>query len=404
MFPSVNEQMDIIKRGVKEIIPEDEIVKKIERSIKLNEPLIVKEGFDPTAPDIHIGHMVTIRKLRHFQDLGHTVVFLIGDFTGMVGDPSGRLETRRMMTKEEIEKNAQTYKEQIFKVLDPHKTVIRFNSEWLGKLKIFDFMELASKYTVARMLERDDFKKRFENNQDISILEFLYCLLQGYDSVALKADVELGGTDQKFNLLAGRNLQKRYGVEPQVIITMPLLLGTDGVEKMSKSLGNYIGISESPSEMYGKILSISDDLIIPYFVLATEVPGKEINKFEESMKNDNVNPRDLKRRLAREIVSIYYSRLEAETAEKGFDKIFVEKCIPTEMDEFKVHKNEKIWIVKLLTLTKMCKSSSEARRLIEQGGVSINGKRIDDPEIDLEIREEKIIKVGKRRFLKIIPE
>jgi len=404
MFPSVNEQMDIIKRGVKEIIPEDELVKKIERSIKLNEPLIIKEGFDPTAPDIHIGHMVTIRKLKHFQNLGHTVVFLIGDFTGMVGDPSGRSETRRMMTKEEIEKNAQTYKEQIFKVLDPHKTVIRFNSEWLGKLEIFDFMELASKYTVARMLERDDFKKRFENNQDISILEFLYCLLQGYDSVALKADVELGGTDQKFNLLAGRNLQKRYGVEPQVIITMPLLLGTDGVEKMSKSLGNYIGISESPSEMYGKILSISDDLIIPYFVLATEVLSEEIKKFEESMKNDNVNPRDLKRRLAREIVSIYYSRLEAETAEKGFDKIFVEKCIPTEMDEFKVHKNEKIWIVKLLTLTKMCKSSSEARRLIEQGGVSINGKRIDDPEIDLEIKEEKIIKVGKRRFLRIVPE
>ncbi|NVM03415.1 MAG: tyrosine--tRNA ligase [Candidatus Helarchaeota archaeon] len=404
MFPSVNEQMDIIKRGTEEIIPEDELVRKIESSINFNKPLIIKEGFDPTAPDLHIGHMVTIRKLKQFQGLGHTVVFLIGDFTGLVGDPSGRLETRKMMSREEIEKNAQTYREQIFKVLDPHKTVIRFNSEWLGKLTVYDFMELSSKYTVARMLERDDFKKRHDDKKDISIIEFLYCLLQGYDSVALKADVELGGTDQKFNLLTARNIQKRYGVEPQVIITMPLLVGTDGLEKMSKSLGNYIGINESPSEIYGKVLSINDELIIPYFIHATEVSDGEIKKFKKDLKDDSVNPRDLKRRLAREIVSLYHGKSEAVKAEEEFDKIFVKKQTPTEMDEFRIDRNEKIWIVKLLTLTNMCKSSSEAKRLIKQGGVTINGSRVNDPEIDIEFNKEAILKVGKRKFLKVVPK
>jgi len=404
MFPSVNEQMDIIKRGVKEIIPEDEMVKKIEKSIKFNKPLVIKEGFDPTAPDLHIGHMVTIRKLKQFQDLGHTVVFLIGDFTGLVGDPSGRSETRKMMSREEMGKNVQTYKEQIYKVLDSNKTIIRFNSEWLGNLTIYDFMELASKYTVARMLERDDFKKRYDNKKDISIIEFLYCLLQGYDSVALKADVELGGTDQKFNLLTARNIQKRYGIDPQVIITMPLLLGTDGVEKMSKSLGNYIGINEPPSEIYGKILSITDDLIIPYFIFATEVSDVEIKKFEKDLKDDNVNPRDLKRRLAREVVSLYHEKSEAIKAEEAFDRIFVKKQTPTEINEFKVDNNKKIWIVRLLTLTNMCKSSSEARRLIKQGGVSIDGNKINDPEIDIIINKETILKVGKRKFLKIVPK
>ena len=404
MFPSVNEQMDVIRRGVEEIIPEDELVKKIESSIKLNKPLIVKEGFDPTAPDLHIGHMVTIGKLKQFQDLGHNVVFLIGDFTGLVGDPSGKSETRKMMTREEIDKNAETYKEQIFKVLNPNKTVIRFNSEWLGKMTIYDFLELSSKYTVARMLERDDFKKRYDNNQNISILEFLYCLLQGYDSVALKSDVELGGTDQKFNLLAARNIQKRHDVEPQVIITMPLLLGTDGVEKMSKSLGNYVGINEPPSEMYGKILSISDELIIPYFILATDVKALEIEDMEKSINSKDVNPRDLKRTLAREIITLYHGKTNALAAEKEFDKVFITKQIPSNLTEFKISKNEKIWIVKLLTSTNMSKSSSEARRLIKQGGVSIDGNKINDTEMDIEFSKEAVLKVGKKRFLKIVPE
>ncbi len=404
MFPSVNEQMDVIRRGVEEIIPEDELVKKIESSIKLNKPLIVKEGFDPTAPDLHIGHMVTIGKLKQFQDLGHNVVFLIGDFTGLVGDPSGKSETRKMMTREEIDKNAETYKEQIFKVLNPNKTVIRFNSEWLGKMTIYDFLELSSKYTVARMLERDDFKKRYDNNQNISILEFLYCLLQGYDSVALKSDVELGGTDQKFNLLAARNIQKRHDVEPQVIITMPLLLGTDGVEKMSKSLGNYVGINQPPSEMYGKILSISDELIIPYFILATDVKALEIEDMEKSINSKDVNPRDLKRTLAREIITLYHGKTNALAAEKEFDKVFITKQIPSNLTEFKISKNEKIWIVKLLTSTNMSKSSSEARRLIKQGGVSIDGNKINDTEMDIEFSKEAVLKVGKKRFLKIVPE
>jgi len=404
MFPSVNEQMDVIKRGTEEIIPEDELVKKIENSIKTNKPLIIKEGFDPTAPDLHIGHMVTIRKLKQFQELGHTVIFLIGDFTGLVGDPSGRSETRKMMTPEDVERNAETYKEQIFKVLDSKKTIIRFNSDWLGKLSVYDFMELSSKYTVARMLERDDFKKRFDNNQDISVLEFLYCLLQGYDSVALKSDVELGGTDQKFNLLAARNIQRRYDVEPQVIITMPLLVGTDGVEKMSKSLGNYIGIREIPSDMYGKVLSISDGLIIPYFILATEVAEREVKEMEKSLKNNKVNPRDIKRKLAREIIKLYHSESDALKAEEEFDKVFINKQTPSDMDEFKINKNDKIWIVNLLTSSNMCKSSSEARRLIKQGGVSIDGEKISDFEINVEFNKEAILKVGKRRFLKIVPE
>jgi len=401
MFPDVNEQMDVIKRGVEEIIPEDELVRKIERSRKTNKPLIIKEGFDPTAPDLHIGHMVSIRKLKDFQDLGHTVVFLIGDFTGLVGDPSGKIETRKMMTRENIAKNAETYKEQIFKVLDPVKTVIRFNSEWLGKLTIYDFMELASKQTVARMLERDDFKSRFEGEIDISILEFLYPLLQGYDSVALKADVELGGTDQKFNLLMARLVQKRYDVESQVIITLPLLEGIRGGEKMSKTLDNYIGINEPPNEIYGKVMSIPDTLIYTYFLLGTRVSQQELTVIERQLAGATVNPRDLKRRLAREIIQEYYSEESAIKAEEEFDSVFKRKQAPEEIEEITLHISQPVWIVRLLSEAGLIKTNGEGRRLIRQGAVSLNGEKMTDENSEITVRDGTVIKVGKRRFKKI---
>ena len=401
MFPSVNEQMDVIKRGVEEIIPEEELIQKIEKSIKTNTPLIIKEGFDPTVPDLHLGHMVSIRKLRDFQVLGHTVVFLIGDFTGLVGDPSGRSETRKMMTRKEITKNAETYKEQIFKVLDSQKTVIRFNSEWLGSLTIYNFLELASKQTVARMLERDDFKNRFDNEVDISILEFMYPLLQGYDSVALKADVELGGTDQKFNLLIGRIIQKRYGLESQVIITLPLLEGIRGGEKMSKSLGNYIGINEPAKEIYGKVMRIPDNLIYQYFELATRVPKQELNNIKLQLERNAVNPRDIKRKLAREIVAEYHSKETAIEAEVEFDKVFKEKSVPTEIDEIALCIPGKIWIIKLLSMAGLVPTNSEGRRLIRQGAVSLNGTVIVDENSEMEIPDGAIIKVGKRQFKRI---
>ncbi|MFC1556718.1 tyrosine--tRNA ligase [candidate division KSB1 bacterium] len=402
MFPSVNEQMDLIKRGAEEIIPEDELVMKLERGLKSNKPLIVKEGFDPTAPDLHIGHMVSIRKLKDFQDLGHTVVFLIGDFTGIVGDPSGKNETRKMMTRQEIDKNAETYKEQIFKVLDPDKTVIRFNSEWFSSMTIYGFMGLASKQTVARMIERDDFKKRFDNEIDISILEFFYPLLQGYDSVALKADVELGGTDQKFNLLMARLIQKRYDMESQVIVTLPLLEGIRGKEKMSKSLDNYIGINEESKEMYGKVLSITDTLIYRYFLLGTWISKQELEKIENDLNNPDVNPMDLKRRLAREIISMYHSEKEAQEAEKEFDKVFKHKEEPTDIEEFRLTENQPVWIIRLLSLAGMISSNSEGKRLVRQGAISLNGEKITDEKADVTIESGAILKAGKRKFKKIV--
>ncbi len=404
MFPSVNEQMDRIRRGTEEIIPEDELVKKLEKSIKKNTPLIVKEGFDPTAPDLHIGHMVSIRKLKDFQDLGHTVVFLIGDFTGLVGDPSGKNETRKMMTREDIEKNAETYKEQIFKVLDPVKTVIRFNSEWLGALSIYDFMELASRQTVARMLERDDFKKRFQNETDISILEFFYPLLQGYDSVALKADVELGGTDQKFNLLMGRVIQKRYGVESQVIITLPLLEGLHGKEKMSKSLNNYIGINEEPNEIYGKVMSIADDYIHKYFLLGTRVSKEELAEINGKLQDSTVNPMTIKRQLAREIVTLYHSKEAATGAEEEFNKIFQKKEVPTEIEKFVFTDSNPIGIISLLSAAEMVSTRSDGRRMIRQGAVSINGEKVTDENSEITVKHDDIMKVGKRKFKRIVFE
>ncbi|NOY79320.1 MAG: tyrosine--tRNA ligase [Calditrichaeota bacterium] len=402
MFPSVNEQMDLIRRGTDEIIPEEELVKKLERSIKENKPLRIKEGFDPTAPDIHLGHMVSIRKLRQFQQLGHQVIFLIGDFTGMIGDPSGRNEMRKHMTKEDVLKNAETYKEQIFKVLDPEKTLIDFNSRWHGKLMFEDVLVLTSKYTVARMLERDDFKKRMKAGKPISIMEFLYPLVQAYDSVALKADVELGGTDQKFNLLVGRDIMSEYGLEPQVILTMPLLVGLDGTEKMSKSLGNYIGINEPPNDMFGKTMSIPDNLIYTYFELATDVPNEELEQIKKQLEDPGINPRDLKAKLAFEIVKIYHGETAAKSAREEFERVFSQKQLPDDMPEFVLKKSEgKIWIVRLMASAGLVKTNAEARRLIQQGAVSIDGQKITDTNLEIQPEKDFVLKVGKRRFLKV---
>jgi len=400
----VEAQLEIIRRGTEQIIPEDELIAKLERSVKTGTPLRIKQGFDPTAPDIHLGHTVTINKLKQFQDLGHEVIFLIGDFTGMIGDPSGKMESRQQMTREEVLANAETYKEQIYKILDPQKTLIEFNSTWCQPMTFADVLELASKYTVARLLERDDFSERFRDNRPISVLEFLYPLVQGYDSVALRADVELGGTDQIFNLLVGREIQREYGQEPQVVITMPLLVGTDGVEKMSKSLGNYIGICEPAREIYGKTMSIADDLIGPYFHLLTEVPAGELADMEKRMRSQQVNPRDLKMQLAREIVTRYYDHDTAVAAAEEFKRIFQQQGLPDEIQEYAVPAGDRpIWIVKLLVASGMAETNGQARRLIAQGGVRIGDEKITDQDLELDINEEILLKIGKKRFLKVIP-
>jgi len=399
----VDTQMEIIRKGVEQILPEEELIAKIERSIRTHTPLRIKEGFDPTAPDIHLGSAVTIRKLKQFQDLGHEVIFLIGDFTGMIGDPSGMMESRKRMSREEVLKNAETYKEQVFKILDTDKTRIEFNSRWCNPMSFTDVLELASKYTIARLLEREDFAERYKSNRPISVLEFLYPLVQGYDSVALRADVELGGSDQVFNLLVGREIQREYGQEPQVVITMPLLVGTDGVEKMSKSLGNYIGICEPPKEMFGKTMSIPDELIIPYFRLCTDVPEVELETMENQMRGTEVNPRDVKMRLAREIVTIYHDSKSAKAAEEEFKRMFQGRGLPDEIPLFQVAAEDlPIWIVKLLTTSGLASSHSEARRLIQQGGVRIDGERVTDENLELTVDREVAIKVGKLRHLRVV--
>jgi tyrosyl-tRNA synthetase len=394
--------MDLIKRGVAEIIPEDDLARKIERSIASAVPLKVKLGCDPSRPDLHLGHSVVLRKLRHFQDLGHQAILIVGDFTGMIGDPSGRNKTRPPLTLEETRKNGQTYFEQATKILSTKKLQMQYNSEWLGKMDFADVIMLASKYTVARMLERDDFEKRYRKGEPISVHEMLYPLAQAMDSVAIQADVELGGTDQKFNLLVGRDIQREYGMEPQVTVTMPLLMGTDGVEKMSKSLDNYIGIDERAQEIYGKTLSIPDTLIYEYFVLTTSVEGAELAEIRGHLEQHDVNPRDLKRRLARELVTLYHTKGAAIAAEKEFDRIFVKKDVPEEIEEMTLALPEsKISIVRLLTETKLANSNSQARRLIEQGGVTVDGKRIGDQEDIVDLEKPVVVKVGKRRFLRL---
>lgn len=401
-FPPLNEQLDLIQRGTEEIIPIEELEIKIKRSIETGIPLNVKLGADPSRPDLHLGHTVVLKKLRHFQDLGHQAILIIGDFTGMIGDPTGRSKTRPPLTLEETREFGKTYFEQTSKVIDGKKAKIVYNSEWLAKMTFQDVIKLASKYTVARMLERDDFEKRYKNGEPISIHEFLYPLAQAMDSVAIEADVELGGTDQKFNLLVGRDIQREYGQEPQVILTMPILPGTDGIEKMSKSLDNYIGISEPPEEIYGKTMSIPDSLIYTYFELVTDVSKEELMKIKQQLSDPSINPRDLKRKLARTIVEQYYSKEAAHQAEENFDKIFVRKEIPEEVNEVFIDKASASNIISLLRAVGAAPSNSEARRLVEQGGVSINGEKISNVNAQLQIQNESILKVGKRKFYKLI--
>ena len=400
-FPPVEEQLRILTRGCDRIVPQEELEAKLRRSYETGVPLIVKEGFDPTAPDLHLGHTVSIRKLKQFQDLGHTVVFLIGDFTGLIGDPSGRNEQRRRMTREDVAANAETYKAQIFKILDPERTVIDFNSRWSLPMTAEEVLELASKYTVARLLERDDFSRRYQEGQPISLLEFLYPLFQGYDSVALKADIELGGTDQLFNLLVGREIQREYGLEPQVIMTLPLLVGTDGVDKMSKSLDNYVGIFDAPEEMYGKTMSIPDEQIVPWFELVTDVPLEEVASVRDQLATRATNPRDLKRRLAREIVTLYHGEEAARGAEAHFDRVIVEKDIPAEMPE--VTLSSPVWILALLKEQGLVVSTSEGRRLVEQGAVYVDGERLADMDWQVPADAEHVLKIGKRKFLRVRP-
>jgi len=396
------EQLEILKRGIVDLVSEEELLKKLEKSYTSQKPLVVKQGFDPTAPDLHIGHAVSIRKLKQFQDLGHEVVFLIGDFTGMIGDPTGKSKTRNRLTREEVIKNSETYKKQIFKILNPEKTRIEFNSNWCGKMTFEDVLILTSKYNVARMLERDDFSKRFKNGISISMIEFLYPLVQAYDSVALKADVELGGTDQTFNLLIGRDIQREYGIEPQVIMTVPILEGTDGKEKMSKSLNNYIGINDSPDQIFGKIMSITDELICKYFELTTDLPLSEIKIIQEKMESGQ-NPSIFKRQLGKAICSLYYNEEAAIEAEQNFDALFIQKEIPDDIPTVKVDLSEfPLRLIHVIKENGLVSSNSEARRMIQQSGVSVNGEKIDDMNYELNMENEFVIKVGKRKFLKVI--
>ncbi len=392
-------QMEIIKRGAVEIITEEELLKKL----KEDRPLRIKAGFDPTAPDIHLGHTVLIEKMRQFQELGHEVIFLIGDFTGMIGDPSGKNETRPPLTREEVLENAKTYKEQIFKILDPEKTIVDFNSRWMSEMKAEDLIRLASHYTVARMLEREDFKQRWQSQTPISIHEFLYPLIQGYDSVVLRADVELGGTDQRFNLLVGRELQKAYGQKPQCVLMMPLLEGLDGVKKMSKSLGNYIGITEPPLEMFGKIMSISDELMLRYYELLSHISNEELESLRRRIADGTLHPKEAKEALAMEIVQRYWGRQEALKAKEEFERIFKAKEVPEEIPEIAFSFNgEAIWLPHILKSTGICKSTGEAMRLIRQGGITVDNERVRDTQFKL-TPGEHIIKIGKRRFYRIVP-
>lgn len=403
LFPPINEQMDLIKRGSVEIIPEEELVQKLEKSYKENSPLNIKLGCDPTRPDLHLGHSVVLRKLAQFQELGHQAILIIGDFTGMIGDPSGRNSSRPPLSFEEARANGQSYFEQASKILHPEKTNIVHNSEWLGKMTFEDVIKLSSKYTVARMLERDDFTKRYKGGIPISMHEILYPLAQAMDSVAIKSDVELGGTDQKFNLLVGRDIQREFGVTPQVILTMPLLVGTDGVEKMSKSYDNYIGINEPAKEIYGKTLSIPDNMIYSYFELATNVSNDELISIKDELAVPGTNPRNVKRDLARKLVEMYHSLQAAVDAEAEFDNIFVKKGLPDEIPELAIEKELKeIDILELIVKVNFAPSKGEARRLVQQGGVTIDGNKISDMKEIIKLDHDMILKVGKRNFIKLI--
>ena len=392
----MKESLELIKRGIDEVLTEDDLISKL----KSKKQLIVKVGFDPTAPDLHLGHTVILNKMRHFQDLGHKVVFLIGDFTGRIGDPSGKNKTRPSLDKEELEKNAKTYSDQVFKILNKDLTDIRFNSEWCEDLGADGIIGLASKYNLGRMLERDDFSKRYKANQQIAIHEFLYPLIQAYDSIALNADVEMGGTDQKFNLLVGRELQRAFDQEPQVCITLPILEGLDGTNKMSKSLDNYVGINEDPDEMFGKIMSISDDLMWRWFELLSFRPINEVNELKKEVKS-GMNPRDTKILLAEEIIERFHSKEDAENAKNTFLDRFQKGAKPKEIETFSISLDDDIAIGNLLKESGLVQSTSEAMRLVKQGAVKINDEKIDDPKLSIEKNQELLVQVGKRRFLKI---
>ncbi|MBA2705750.1 MAG: tyrosine--tRNA ligase [Blastocatellia bacterium] len=399
---TIDEQLDYLRKGTTEIIRKEELRAKLEKSAKTGKPLRVKLGVDPTAPDIHLGHTVVIRKLRAFQELGHTVIFLIGDFTGLIGDPSGNSATRPQLTREEINANAETYKQQIFKLLDPVKTEIRFNSEWMDKLGSGGFIRLAAHVTVKQILERDDFTKRLNEEKPIALHELLYPLTQAYDSVALDADVELGGTDQKFNLLMGRNLQREYKQDAQVCVIMPLLQGTDGVQKMSKSLGNYIGINEPPAEIFGKVMSISDELMWRYYELLTDLTSEQIAALKNQAEKGERNPRDIKAELAKSIISDFYSSDDAQNAEEEFVKVFRAKQTPDVVEEASLESG--LWkLPRLLVSSDLVASMAEARRLIEQGGVSVDGTKRADSGFELNLSPDKsiLLQVGKRRFMRV---
>ncbi|MBI65425.1 MAG: tyrosine--tRNA ligase [Candidatus Marinimicrobia bacterium] len=397
---SLEEQLSIIKRGVEEILPQEELKDKILKSIKTKIPLNIKLGCDPSRPDLHLGHSVVLKKLRDFQVLGHNVILVIGDFTAMIGDPTGRNKTRPQIDIEQTKINAKTYIEQASKILDVDNLKIVYNSDWLSKVDFIKIIRLCSNFTVAQFLERDDFSKRYKNNIPISIHEFMYPLAQAYDSVILRSDVELGGTDQKFNLLLGRALQKQYDMEEQAVISLPLIEGTDGVNKMSKSYDNYIAFNDSPNDMYGKILSIPDNLIFKYFELVTDLSLKDINDYKLSLKSDKINHRDLKRKLAREIVSIYYDDQGASLAEQNFDNIFIKKSVPDNIDEIAVLENIKL--IDFLLINKLVSSKSEAKRLINQSAVKIDDELITDINFILSPGLKSVIKIGKRRFIKVV--
>jgi tyrosyl-tRNA synthetase len=390
---TAREQIELLCRGAVEILLGDELLKKLERG----KPLKIKAGFDPTAPDLHLGHTVLLQKMKQFQELGHEVVFLIGDFTGMIGDPTGRSETRKPLTREEVEKNAATYKEQVFKILDPQKTIVDFNSRWMEKMNAVALIELAAKHTVARMLEREDFKTRYQNQQSITIHEFLYPLIQGYDSVALKSDVELGGTDQRFNLLVGRELQREYGQEPQVVLTMPLLEGTDGVNKMSKSLGNYIGINEPPEDIFGKMMSISDDLMWRYAELLSERPLANIHRIRAEVAEGKAHPMEFKKALAEEIVARFHGAKAGESAREYFETRFQKRQVPKNV-RTQFAPPERVGICQLLVDLKFARSKREARGLVAQGAVRVDGQAVSDINFEFQRSVHRLVEVGKTRI------
>lgn len=402
---SIDEQMELLRRGAIEIIPEDELREKLKKSQATGKPLKLKLGLDPTAPDIHIGHAVVLRKLRQFQNLGHEVIIIIGDFTASIGDPSGRSVTRPMLTPEEIAVNAKTYAEQYCQILDPEKTRVTFNSEWLGKLDFAGVIRITAKVTVARILERDDFATRLAEGRPIGLHETLYPICQAYDSVALQCDVELGGMDQKFNILMGRDLQREFGQEPQIAMFMPILVGLDGVQKMSKSLGNYVGVTEPANEMFGKLMSIPDNLMPQYYELCTDVPMAEVKVIEEGLKTGTMHPMEAKKRLAREIVTIYHDESAAQAAQAEFERVFSSRELPSDIAPIEVSesslKDGKIWVPKLLSLAGFAASNNEARRLVDQGGVTLDGQKITDSSTEITLQDGQILRVGKLKFGRI---